>query len=210
MESESNRLTHFPMRDLYLYTFQNIMIYWEKLREGWRHHAVWSITTMAWRSGGGEPYRNIGNGWDWLQRFLRDRSSGWFLLSWEPQENKLIYTNEFLLIDKTLALLRCNFVRLSMVVCVSKPFIRLRWNFGVSCPRLGRFLKVERWMKGQGVDWEGRGSCVSFNTSNSVIDKYSLVYFIRCLWRFLVPVYVEGGVRGDMERDRESLMSQKM
>lgn len=179
MENKPNRLTHFPMRDLYLYTFQNIMIYWEKLREGWRHLAVWSVTTVAWRSGGGEPYRNIGNGWDWLQIYL---GSLFWVVSIVVriqcgcilclQENKLIYTNEFLLIDKTLALLRWYFVRLSMGVCVSKPFIRLRWNFDVSCPQLGRFLKEERWVKGQEVDWEGRGSCVSFSTSNSVIDKY--------------------------------------
>lgn len=81
MESESNRLTHFPMRDLYLYTFQNIMIYWEKLREGWRQRsdpsrrrrALTGISVMD-----GIGYRVISDHSSWTHG-----SSGWFLLSWE-------------------------------------------------------------------------------------------------------------------------------
>lgn len=157
MESESNRLTHFPMRDLYLYTFQNIMIYWEKLREGWRQRAVWSITTTAASPTGISVMDGIG------YRDISDRSSRWFLLSWEHnvvvllclQKNELLHTNQTLLVDKTLALLKWRFVRLSMSVCVSKPFIWMRWSFGVSCSRLVWFVKAERWMKGQGVVTRG-------------------------------------------------------
>lgn len=108
MESQSNRSTHFPMRDLYLYTFQNIMIYWEKLREGWRQRAVLSIMTTAASPTGISVMDGIG------YRDISDRSSRWFLLSWEHnvvvllclQKNKLLHTIQSLLVDKTLALLK--------------------------------------------------------------------------------------------------------